>query len=623
MGKLARLAAVTAAAALAACGPAAAAAPAGPPFLGTLNEAIRWYRQQRAEAAIASDPSDVVYADAVRRQARAILQLTFEWARGQAALEPGAGAQAATGGSIDAPALARHAAEAAQAAERAQAKVTALERAVASARGARAALLRRQVAEARSELALARARRDTLRTFADFVVSQGGAGAGGVLGQIAELERSVPELSAPAPGAASAGAGGSGTLRRAAPSGVVSLVSELLGVGRKLGALHDGATLTAQLRADLDKLRAPLVAELRGTLQQADALSGAPATADPPALDARTRQISALVDRFKAVSGALVPLGKADVLLRAQEATLAEWRGAVQAQYGTVLRALALRLVVLAAALAALLVASAFWRTATYRYVKDTRRRQQSLLVRRFVVGALVALVLLFSFVTELGSVATFAGFITAGLAVALQNVILSVVAYFFLIGKYGVRVGDRLQISGVTGDVVDVGLVRLHLLEVGADGLRTGRVVVFSNAVLFQPTANFFKQIPGSDFAWHQLTLTLSPDTDYRYAESRIVGAVERIYQEYEARMAQQHDRMSQDLAVRMEQPRPHAHLRLTESGLEMTIRFPVPLERAAELDDRMSRAVVEAIGREPRLKLAGSGTPTIQAVPGAPAPA
>lgn len=57
----------------------------------------------------------------------------------------------------------------------------------------------------------------------------------------------------------------------------------------------------------------------------------------------------------------------------------------------------------------------------------------------------------------------------------------------FFLIGKYGVRVGDRVQVAGVTGDVVDVGLVRLHLLEVGADGLRTGRVVVFSNAVLFQ----------------------------------------------------------------------------------------------------------------------------------------
>ena len=63
---------------------------------------------------------------------------------------------------------------------------------------------------------------------------------------------------------------------------------------------------------------------------------------------------------------------------------------------------------------------------------------------------------ILFGLVSEVGSVATYVGFVTAGVAVALQNVILAVVAYFFLIGRYGVKVGDRITLAGVTGRVVD-----------------------------------------------------------------------------------------------------------------------------------------------------------------------
>ena len=122
------------------------------------------------------------------------------------------------------------------------------------------------------------------------------------------------------------------------------------------------------------------------------------------------------------------------------------------------------------------------------------------MLLRRLVMWFLIAIVIAFAFASELGSLATFAGLMTAGIAVALQNVILSVAGYFYLIGKYGVRVGDRVQISGVTGEVVDIGLVRLHLMELattGTDAQPTGRVVVFSNSVVFQPTVASTSRFP------------------------------------------------------------------------------------------------------------------------------
>jgi hypothetical protein len=137
----------------------------------------------------------------------------------------------------------------------------------------------------------------------------------------------------------------------------------------------------------------------------------------------------------------------------------------------------------------------------------------------------------------------------------------------------------------------------------------------VFSNAVLFQPTANFFKQLPGSNFTWHTVTLTLSPDSDYRLAESRLLSSVEAVYEKYRESIEAQHQRVSEDLFVQLAALKPQSHLRLTAAGLEMVIRFPVPLDKASSIDDEVTRALLDAIEREPKLKLAGSAISTISA--------
>ena len=136
-----------------------------------------------------------------------------------------------------------------------------------------------------------------------------------------------------------------------------------------------------------------------------------------------------------------------------------------------------------------LLLASALWQRAIFRYVHDPRRRRQFMVAKRIIVGLAMALILALGFLSSLSSVVTVLGFITAGLALALQNVILSVVAYFFLVGRYGLRAGDRVTVSGVTGQVMEVGLVRLFLMELagtGSDMHPTGRVASFANSIIF-----------------------------------------------------------------------------------------------------------------------------------------
>jgi len=90
-------------------------------------------------------------------------------------------------------------------------------------------------------------------------------------------------------------------------------------------------------------------------------------------------------------------------------------------------------------------------------------------------------------------------GLITAGVAVALQTVILSGVAYFFFIGRFGVRVGDRVTITNITGDVIEIGLFRIYLMELS--GSRTRPATDRPSRRLLQlrslqPSA-FYKQLP------------------------------------------------------------------------------------------------------------------------------
>src|SRR2546430_9447005 len=80
----------------------------------------------------------------------------------------------------------------------------------------------------------------------------------------------------------------------------------------------------------------------------------------------------------------------------------------------------------------------------------------------------MIGLVSLLNFVGDFGSISAVVGLAGAGLAIALQDPIVSLVGWFLIIGKSGITVGDRVEINNVKGDVIDVGLLRTAVLEVG-----------------------------------------------------------------------------------------------------------------------------------------------------------
>jgi len=595
-----------------------------------LSQTINWHRQLTVESQIAKDPGDAILVNDNRQIANQVVRLAFDFARADADVL----AKQATSKDSQAqnPDLGRYqaltqlSAKLDNQARELQGELERLRQKLDAAGPGNRKSLQSAIAEVQSELDLTNVRRDALRSMAEFVSGTGANGVGptGLRAQIDAMARALsPELAQP-------GSNGENTQpsRQLAPasfspsdksssSGIWGLTAALLELSDKIRTIDHTGRMTDELTEASKQLRTPLVNQLKDLSKQGDQLANQPDSSDPTVLAQQKKQLDALTAQFKQASTAVLPLSKQGILLGLYKRSLASWKSAVETEYKTVLRSLLLRLFILAGVLIVVIAVAELWRKTIFRYVHDPRRRYQFLLLRKILLWFVICLVIAFAFASQLGSVATFAGLLTAGVAVALQNVILSIAGYFFLIGRFGIRVGDRVQIAGVTGEVVDVGLVRMHLMELSSVGaeIPTGRVVAFSNSIVFQPASGLFKQIPGTNFVWHEITLTLSPDSDYRVAEERLLGAVETVFADYREEIERQRRQMERTLSsTPINELCPKSRLRLTQAGLEAVIGFPVDLQRAAEIDDRVTREVLKAIDREPKLKLVGSGTPSIR---------
>lgn len=609
-------------------------APAGPTpsqIVQFLSQSIDWYRQTQREQHIATEPSDLGYVADNRRMAAQVVRLAFDFARAeeqqQAKKSKSNAAATPSGSASQYESLSRAAITADQLVQQTQTELESLQRSLEAALPAKRRQLQMQIAELQSELGLFQARQQALHNMLDF--ASGASGAGGATSlraQIEELARAVP------PAVSGTGVNGntsatdqesaakaSDASNNPAPSGMWALMTDLFRLSSKRSLLSNELRVTQALQDSSKQLRAPLVAHLKELIQSGDQLATQADTSDQNALAQEKQHLDALTAEFKQVSALLVSLGKQSILLDLYQRSLSNWQGEVATEFKQNIKGLLVRVVGLAIALGVVLIIGEISRRTIFRYVHDVRRRYQFLLMRKIALWCGFALVLVFAFVTELGAVATFAGLITAGVALALQNVIVSIVGYFFLIGKYGIRVGDRVQVGTVTGEVVDIGLVRFHLMELSggtSDSEPTGRVVAFSNAVVFQSTAGLFKQIPGTNFIWREIVLKFAPESDYRTIRDRVQKAIDTAFADYRDSLERQRRQMEMSLSsISASELKPRARIHFMTSAIEVAIRYPVVLEKASEIDERVVGEIFAAVDREPKLKLINSEIPALKA--------
>ncbi len=585
-----------------------------------LNSAITWYKELTTVNESPGEPSDAFYLDNARALATQVLQLAFQSADAEAALLSTEKAEGAGGGgqpleaSQDQQNWAKSAANIAAQISQEQSQIDMLNSQIPKTSGKKQQALISQRDSLQEQLDFNKVLQEALQKLSSFM-SDNAAKRGGLQNEIDDLKKSVPELFAKIPAK-------EGPTPSTAPSRNPSPATGLFGEGealfsrlgdmRQINGLMDDSNSVIRLAGEV---QAPLRSRIRSTIDQGRNLASQPPAPNAAGIQAGRAQMASLTAQFKQISGATLPLAQEIIVIQETQASLRQWEASVHREYIRLLESFLARVIMLLIGMGIVFGFSELWRKATFRYVKDGRRRHQLLLIRRIVTAILMAIVIILGFISEFGSLATFAGFITAGIAVALQTLILSVAAYFFLIGRHGIRVGDRITVSGVTGDVIEVGLVRLYMMELGGAGAdlhSTGRLVAVSNSVLFQGTP-FFKQIPGTAYSWHEVAVKLDRGADYTRAENTLLEAVKSVYSQYRAILEEQPQALEGFGAVPASVPTPQAHVQLVENAVELVVRYPVVLQREAEINTQMAKKIMEVINRDPELK-AQVGSPIIR---------
>ena len=604
----------------------------GHDILAHLNAVLRLYRAATMPIQKIGEPNDVVYRDQAVALASKVTTLAFQSAKAETALltsyEQHNGVQAAEQGSAQDQRLIQIQNRLGGQMKDIKARESALDKQIAAGYARNLAALRAQRQELSQAESLTAAEQDAI----DKIIGVSGAqGASALANDIGTLERSVPDLS----GNTKTAAASLTPLDTTSSSGISSLTIKLFQLLSTEHALDLLIKQNDELQTQAQNLRTAISKIVHGLLQQGQqlytqAMQAPPASVAPsakankapngsalPAQSGPSEDLDNITTAFKAVSAASVPLSEEIVVLEQNRANLLAWQSAVNHEYTDIFHSLLLRLMVMAIALLVIFAAGELWTRATDKYVRETRRRRQLLMLRRTIVGILSVMVLVFGFVTQFNSLATFAGFITAGVAVGLQTILLSVAAYFFIIGKYGIKVGDRVTIASVTGDVIEVGLVRFYLMELAGSGTQlkpSGRVAVFSNAVLFQAGTPLYKQIPGGEFTWHELIVKLKLEASYKEATERILDTVNKIYNGYRSTIEKGHSDMERWMQVGAEVPQIESRLQFQGDSVQFWVRYPLQLRRAAEVDEQLTSALLELIENVPEVKSAVAALPIIQ---------
>ena len=279
------------------------------------------------------------------------------------------------------------------------------------------------------------------------------------------------------------------------------------------------------------------------------------------------------------------------------------------ALHGILKSALSIVLIILAMYLAGLLVE---------HFLSDLNPEQIRFRTLRIIVrlalravGLILILLVVFGVPNQLTTVLGLAG---AGLTVALQDFIISFLGWFVLMGRNGMRVGDWVEINGVAGEVMEIGLLRTVLLETGnwaEAGHPTGRKVAMMNSFAIQ--GHFFNFSTSGQWLWDEVQVTVPAAQDpYPVIESIQQLVVKETEADTQA-AEQEWKRATNRYRVQAVSAEPAVNLRPTGAGVEVHVRYITHANERYATRTRLYQAVVELLHRR------GVQAETAQTVPAA----
>jgi len=243
-------------------------------------------------------------------------------------------------------------------------------------------------------------------------------------------------------------------------------------------------------------------------------------------------------------------------------------------------------------------------------HIEDVNQRHQLRKVVTYTlwIALVVAGVTLFAENLALADIGTVLGLIAAAVTIALADVVRSLAGWIYVNSRRGVEIGSRVVVDGVIGDVIDIGLLKTTLLEVGEPLVHalqsTGRIVTVPNSVFLNK--NVISSATVNPLVWQEIQILVTFESDWKKARQIMRDVAMELYEEIVPDLRAGFEALEREYAFRLGSTAPIVYTEIADSGILLTIRNLTPARRRRSLTDRISEAILDRFAEEPTIDFA-----------------
>lgn len=256
------------------------------------------------------------------------------------------------------------------------------------------------------------------------------------------------------------------------------------------------------------------------------------------------------------------------------------------------------KLIGIAIAIAVLISLSLIVKRIVPRYINSTQTRYRSRKIINFITYFFIILMIMTAYSNKLNGLSVFIGVVGAGVAFAMQEVIASVAGFIAINFSNFYKVGDRVLLGGIKGDVIDIGFLRTSLMEIGdwvGGDLYNGRITRVANSFIFkEPVYNYSGDFP---FLWDEIKVPIRHESDIELATSLFTDILNEVQGEYIDDAKVHWDKMTEKLMLEDAQLEPMVKLTFDENWITFTLRYVVDYKKRRGTKDIISRKLLSTI--------------------------
>ncbi len=197
------------------------------------------------------------------------------------------------------------------------------------------------------------------------------------------------------------------------------------------------------------------------------------------------------------------------------------------------------------------------------------------------------------------GELGTFLGLVSAGIAIALKDPLTNVAGWGFIVWRRPFGPGDRIEIRGIAGDVIDQRIFQFTLLEIGTPtgaAQSTGRIIHIPNGMAFtEPVINYTRGFP---YIWNEIPIVVTFESHWRDAKEILLGIAQDKAEELSPDAERKVRQAAQEFMIFYSKLTPTVYTSVVDFGVRFTIRYLVEPRRRRGSEEVLWEAILDAFG-------------------------